>query len=96
MNGSVKMETREVLEKVKRGEMSIEKAEQFFRREPFDELGYANNIKYCLMDLSGNILSSEYTNIYSVINRNEENIENYKEILTDIEYNFVGDKYYTK
>lgn len=35
------METREVLEKVKRGEMSIEKAEQFFRREPFDELGYA-------------------------------------------------------
>lgn len=62
----------------------------------FDELGYANNIKYCLMDLSGNILSSEYTNIYSVINRNEENIENYKEILTDIEYNFVGDKYYTK
>ena len=47
------------------------------------------------MDLNGNIVSAEYTNIYSVINRNEENLENYKDILTDIEYNFVGDKYYT-
>lgn len=35
------METREVLEKVRSGEMTIEKAEQFFRREPFEELGYA-------------------------------------------------------
>lgn len=35
------METREVLGKVKSGEMSVEEAEQFFRREPFEELGYA-------------------------------------------------------
>lgn len=35
------MEAREILKKVKRGEISIEEAEQFFRKEPFEELGYA-------------------------------------------------------
>lgn len=35
------METQEVLKKVKSGEMTIEEAEQFFRREPFEEMGYA-------------------------------------------------------
>lgn len=35
------MEVNEVLLKVKSGEMSIEEAESFFRREPFEELGYA-------------------------------------------------------
>ncbi len=35
------METHELLEKVKSGEISVEEAEQFFKREPFEELGYA-------------------------------------------------------
>lgn len=35
------METHEVLEKVRKGEMSVEEAEQYFRREPFEEMGYA-------------------------------------------------------
>lgn len=35
------METNEVLWKVKNGEMSVEEAEEYFRREPFEELGYA-------------------------------------------------------
>ena len=35
------METREVLTKLKQGEISIEEAEQFFRRQPFEEMGYA-------------------------------------------------------
>lgn len=35
------METHEVLQKVKTGELSVEQAEQFFRREPFEEMGYA-------------------------------------------------------
>lgn len=35
------MDTREMLEKVKIGEVSIEEAEAFFRREPFHEMGYA-------------------------------------------------------
>ncbi|MCI8326947.1 MAG: nickel pincer cofactor biosynthesis protein LarB [Lachnospiraceae bacterium] len=35
------MEAREILKKVKCGEISIEEAEQFFRKEPFEELGYA-------------------------------------------------------
>lgn len=35
------MEAREVLEKVKRGEMLVGDAESYFRREPFEELGYA-------------------------------------------------------
>ena len=35
------METREMLERVKRGEISIEEAERFFRKEPYEEMGYA-------------------------------------------------------
>ena len=35
------MESRDVLEKVKSGEISVEDACQYFRREPFEEMGYA-------------------------------------------------------
>ncbi len=35
------METREVLTKLQNKEISIEEAEQFFRRQPFEEMGYA-------------------------------------------------------
>ncbi len=35
------METNEVLNKVKSGEMSVEEAEAYFRRQPFEEMGYA-------------------------------------------------------
>ena len=36
-----KMDAHEVLEALQSGQMSVEEAEQFFRREPFEELGYA-------------------------------------------------------
>lgn len=35
------METREILERLKRGEMSVEEAEGHLRRQPFEEMGYA-------------------------------------------------------
>lgn len=35
------MNTREMLEKVKTGEISVEDAESYFRREPFEEMEYA-------------------------------------------------------
>ena len=35
------METRDILEKVRAGEMSVREAEEFFRRKPFDDLGFA-------------------------------------------------------
>ncbi len=35
------MDTREVLEKLKNGSISIEEAESFFKKEPYEELGYA-------------------------------------------------------
>ena len=35
------METHEILLKVKNGEMTVEEAEQYFRKKPFHELGYA-------------------------------------------------------
>ena len=35
------MNTREILEKVKSGEMTVEEAQAHFSREPFEELGYA-------------------------------------------------------
>ena len=35
------MLTREVLEKLKDGELTIEEAEGFFKRQPYEELGYA-------------------------------------------------------
>ncbi len=35
------METREILEKVRSGKLSIEEAERHFKKQPFEELGYA-------------------------------------------------------
>ena len=35
------MEAHEVLEQVKSGKMTVEEAEQFFKREPFEEMDYA-------------------------------------------------------
>ncbi len=35
------METREILQRVKDGSISVEEAEQHFRKEPYEELGYA-------------------------------------------------------
>lgn len=35
------MDAREILEKVKSGELSVEEAEGYFRREPFEEMGFA-------------------------------------------------------
>ena len=35
------METREILSRVKSGEISVEEAERYFKREPYEELGYA-------------------------------------------------------
>lgn len=35
------METREILEGVRSGAMTIEEAEQLFRRQPFEEMGFA-------------------------------------------------------
>lgn len=35
------MEAHEILEKVKSGEMSVKEAEQYFKKEPFMEMGYA-------------------------------------------------------
>ena len=35
------MEAREILELVKNGSMSVEEAEGFFRRQPFEDMGYA-------------------------------------------------------
>ena len=35
------MEAREILEQVKSGGMSVEEAEKYFRKQPFEEMGYA-------------------------------------------------------
>ena len=35
------MDAKQVLEQVRSGAMSVEDAEQFFRRAPYEELGYA-------------------------------------------------------
>ena len=35
------METKDILQQVKDGTLSIEEAESFFRKQPFEELGYA-------------------------------------------------------
>lgn len=35
------MQTREILEKVRSGEMSVEEAESFFKSAPYEEMGYA-------------------------------------------------------
>lgn len=39
--GGMKMDIRELLEKVKRGELSTDEAEGYLSRQPFEELGFA-------------------------------------------------------
>ena len=39
------MDMREVLEKVKQGEISVEEAEHYFRKAPFDEMGYMKRME---------------------------------------------------
>lgn len=36
-----KMETREILEKVRSGEISIREAERYFKKQPYEEMGFA-------------------------------------------------------
>ena len=35
------METREILEQVRSGSLSVEQAEAMFRKQPYEEMGYA-------------------------------------------------------
>ena len=35
------METHEILEQVKSGKISVEDAEKYFKKQPFEEMGYA-------------------------------------------------------
>jgi NCAIR mutase (PurE)-related protein len=35
------MDTKKILEQVKTGEISVEEAEKYFKKQPFEELGYA-------------------------------------------------------
>lgn len=35
------METTEVLEKVRSGEISVQEAESYFKRQPFEEMSFA-------------------------------------------------------
>lgn len=37
----IRMETREILQKVQAGELSVADAEKYFRKQPFEEMGYA-------------------------------------------------------
>lgn len=39
--GDIELETRDILEQVKEGKISVEEAERFFRKAPYEELGYA-------------------------------------------------------
>lgn len=40
------METKQILEQVKNGELSIDDAETYFKRQPFLEMGYAKRDSY--------------------------------------------------
>ena len=35
------MEARQILEQVREGSISVEEAEKYFKKQPFEELGYA-------------------------------------------------------
>ncbi len=37
------MDTKHILEQVRDGAVSVEEAEHYFRRAPFEELGYASS-----------------------------------------------------
>ena len=37
----IEMNARELLEQVKQGTVSVEEAEAYFRKKPFEDMGYA-------------------------------------------------------
>lgn len=64
----------------------------------FNKNGMPTNITYSLMDMSGNVYSGGYTNIYNIIEKKSEElpINDYLYNLTNIEYNFIGEEFYNK
>jgi len=63
----------------------------------FNEYDIPSNIVYSIMNLKGDIVSDGYTGIYNITNKNEGyEIEDYISELTDIEYSFVGEEFYSE
>ncbi len=62
----------------------------------FNSYGIPTNISYSLMDLSGNIITEGFTSIYNLVNKKQEEMEtvDYISILTDIKYDFIGERFY--
>ena len=70
------METIEILEKIERGELSAKEAEQYFRRQPYEELGYAKldmhrklrsgfaEVVFCSGEIGMNIFSGIYKRLW--------------------------------
>ena len=75
-------------------------------RVNFNNYGYPNNIEYDLIDANGNkitlknpdgteIPNPAYTTVYYIDNRkNISSYDNYIELLTDIDYSFIGENEY--
>ena len=55
------MEVRELLEQVKSGKVSVDEAEKYFKRQPFEELGYAK------LDSHREIRSGKTSNLLHII-----------------------------
>lgn len=72
------METREVLEKLKRNEISIEEAEQFFKKEPFEELG-----GYAKLDSHREVRSGFPEVVYCSGKSDEHLLHIYKKLFED-------------
>lgn len=72
------METREVLEMLKRNEISIEEAEQFFKKEPFEELG-----GYAKLDSHREVRSGFPEVVYCSGKSDEHLLHIYKKLMED-------------
>ena len=93
------METREILELVQSGAMSIEEAEGHFRRQPFEDLGFAKLDMHRKMRCSGkpdDFLVSIYEKMAAAEGQafgtraSEHQYKLVKEVLPDIEYDPVS------
>lgn len=61
----------------------------------FNEQKYPTNLSYKLININENVIIGEgYSNIYNIILRNEGSLDDFINKITDIEYSFIGEKFY--
>lgn len=63
----------------------------------FNEYNLPTNLSYKLININERAIIGEgFNNLYCIINKKSSTLENFIDDITDVEYHFIGEKYYIK